>query len=87
MPKLLESLWTNYQMEKSSHLNAEERAVLHKVITEENILLGELTAEQKELFENFTSVQGELQCLYEKCAFLSGVRFAIQFLAEGIRND
>lgn len=86
MPTLSEDLWYNCLMKKSCHNTAEEQAALHKVVTEEHILLGDLTAAQKTLFENFTAAQGELHGLYAKHAFLSGVHFAISFLAEALRD-
>ena len=72
MSAFLEDLWHSYQMEKVSRNTPEEQGVLRQIVMAEDVLLGELTTEQKVLLDDFLSLQGQLQSLYEKKAFLHG---------------
>lgn len=84
MSAFLEDLWHSYQMEKVSRNTPEEQGVLRQIVMAEDVLLGELTIEQKVLLDDFLSLQGQLQSLYEKKAFLHGIRFTMRFLTEAL---
>ena len=47
MSKFLKDLWYSYQMEKSSRNTAEEQGILRQIVTAENILLRDMSSEQK----------------------------------------
>lgn len=87
MSKFLEDLWYSYQMENVSRNTPEEQSILHQIVMAEELLLGELTTEQKVLLEEFLSLSGQLHSLYEKKAFFHGIRFTMRFITEALRPD
>lgn len=85
MKKLLEDLWYSYIQEEDEADSEEARAVLKAPVETEEKLNSELNENQRETLENFSRLYSELYCIYEREAFVKGVKFATKYLIESAR--
>lgn len=82
MKKMLENLWYSYQEENFSKQSKEEKKILNVLIDNEEKLRASLNEEQKEWLQNYEIYMNERVCISEKNAFIEGIRFSANFLAE-----
>ncbi len=82
METLLEELWFDYQIEKSSVLSKKRKGLQCSVAVKLDLLLEMLNDEQKRVFEEYKESVSILECELEKDAFVDGVRFGGRIIAE-----
>ncbi len=85
MKKLLEDLWYSYIQEEDGIDSEEARAVLKNLVEIEEKLNSELNENQRETLENFSRLYSDLYCIYEREAFVKGVKFATKYLIESTK--
>lgn len=82
MKKLLEELWFEYQIEKSSILSKKYTNMQSLTVSKMNMLLETLNENQKSLLNEYTQSIYALQSELEKDAFIEGVSFGTKFITE-----
>ncbi len=87
MRKELEDLWQYYIIEVPIARNEKEKEILKKYSEVEELLRSKLTDEQKELLEEYDNSVCETHGIYEKYAFIKGIRFATRLIFEAMCDD
>ncbi|MBR5246276.1 MAG: hypothetical protein IKV25_02765 [Clostridia bacterium] len=87
MRKELEDLWESYIIEVPMERTAEEKEIIKSYSEKENLLRSKLTAEQKELLEEYDNAVCETNSISEKYAFIKGVRFTTRLIFEAFCDD
>lgn len=87
MRKELEDLWQYYLIEVPMERNEKEKETLKKYSEAEKLLRSKLTAEQKELLEEYDNSVCETNGISEKYAFIKGVRFTARLIFEAFCDD
>ena len=85
MKNLLEELWFSYQMEKPTVLSDCERGIVNSSSNRRDKIYETLTPEQKADFDSYEELSNEICLIYEKEAFIKGVKFTAGFLADAIK--
>lgn len=85
MKNFLENLWFNYEIEKKTELSDSERGIVNSSSDSRNKIYSTLTPEQKADFDSYEELSNEICLIYEKEAFIKGVKFTATFLAEAIK--
>lgn len=85
MKNLLEDIWFSYEMEKKTDLSDSERSIANSASDSRDKLYATLTPEQKADFDSYEELSNEICLIYEKEAFIKGVKFTAGFLADAIK--
>ncbi|MBQ7101093.1 MAG: hypothetical protein IJN81_05625 [Clostridia bacterium] len=85
MQNFLENLWFNYEIEKKIELSDSERGIVNSSSDSRDKIYSTLTPEQKADFESYEDLSNEICLIYEKEAFIKGVKFTAAFLSEAIK--
>lgn len=87
MDILLDDLWYSYQLEKNAYTTPEEQLLLMRIVQAGDLLHGELNTEQKAMLEKYLDLQGQLDNLCEKKAYITGIRFAMRLCTETLLQN
>ena len=85
MKNLLEDLWFSYEIEKKTYLSDSERSIANSASDSRDKLYATLTPEQKADFDIYEDLSNETCIIYEREAFIKGVKFTAGFLTEAIK--
>ncbi len=84
MEKLLDDLWYSYIQCEDSVDSKEAKEVLKKLVEIEDKFISTLDEEQHEVFDSYCCLYSDLFCIYEKEAFVKGLKFATKYLLNTI---
>lgn len=84
MNKTLSDLWYYILEQHPFETRAEAKELLDRAVEKEEALHATLTRQQKEYLKKYEDCLGELYDVYEKEAFIKGIRFATNFLMEAM---
>lgn len=85
MKNLLEDLWFSYEIERSIVLSDSERSIANSASDIRDKIYATLTPTQKADFDSYEELSNETCIIYEREAFIKGVKFTAGFLAEAIK--
>ena len=85
MNKLLESIWYDYAVHNMRQ-TGEMKAVSERLSRSREVLMGELNSWQKSALFEFEENLNELHAVYEKEAFVRGVRFAVGIFLDSVHG-
>ena len=81
MKNLLEDLWFSYLIEERTVLSDSDRIIVQSSNGKRDKIYNTLNQEQKKDFDDYEVNSNDICNIYEKEAFIKGVRFAVQFLS------
>ena len=87
MKKTMEKLWNDYLLDECAVMDAEERALLEKVMEMQRVASALLTKEQNEAVEKYIEALYEIQSFFAKKAFFKGCEFATSFFLEALNLE
>ncbi|MCH5183901.1 MAG: hypothetical protein J1E00_06975 [Oscillospiraceae bacterium] len=82
--KILEKLWFTDWSLRSTQWTEEANLLLDELEEKEKDLFANLTEEQQEALESYKIDLNNLRTLFEKDAFMKGVRFATAYMIEAL---
>lgn len=85
MKNFLEDLWFSFEIEKRTVLSDSERGIVNSSSESRKKIYDTLTPEQKADFDSYEELSNEICLIYEKEAFIKGVKFTAGFLADAIK--
>lgn len=80
MKNLLEDLWFSYLIEERVVLSDSDRIIVQSSNAKREKIYNTLNQDQKNDFDDNEENSNDICNIYEKEAFIKGVRFAVQFL-------
>ncbi len=80
MEKILDDLWYSYIQCEDSVDCKEAKEVLEKLVEVEDGFVSTLDEKQHEVFDSYYCLYSNLYCIYEKEAFVKGLKFATKYL-------
>lgn len=85
MTGTLEDVWDSWlEAETGAACSAQAKELLAKVIQEKDSFLNLLDEKQKDALQAYDDCQNALSAVYEKQAFIKGVRFATGYLLDAL---
>lgn len=81
MKNLLEDLWFSYLIEERTVLSDSDRIIVQSSNEKREKIYNTLNQEQKNDFDDYEVNSNDICNIYEKEAFIKGVRFAVKFLS------
>ena len=82
--KILEQLWYAHASLRVTEWTLETEKILTELEEQEETLFATLTPEQKEALDTYKTELLNLCTLYEKDAFMKGVRFGTAYMIEAL---
>lgn len=80
MKNLLEDLWFSYLIEERTVLSDSDRIIVQSANQKRDKIYNALNQAQKNDFDDYEENANDICNIYEKEAFIKGVRFAVKFL-------
>ena len=86
MKNLIEDLWFSYLIEERTVLSDSDRLIVNSSKQKRDKIYNALNREQKTDFDDYEENSNNICNIYEKEAFVKGVRFAVEFLFGAIQS-
>lgn len=87
MKQLLQCLWHCDLPKKPSQQTEEQQQLLHEIVELEKKLHAVLPPDQADMMNHYADLCLHFGAISEEEAFICGVRFAVNFLAEAISTQ
>ena len=85
--KIIEDLWYSYILENTMKQTTEEKKILRSLVKYEEELESILGEKQKTAFKHYEDYLDKLHSVFERNAFIEGIRFATLFLIEALYKN
>ena len=86
MKNLIEDLWFSYFIEERTVISDSDRIIVNSSKQKRDKIYNALNNEQKNDFDDYEENSNNICNIYEKEAFVKGVRFAVEFLFGAIQS-
>ena len=86
MKNTLEDLWFSYLMEQRVALADSDKIIVNSLSNKREEIYKTLDSEQKNAFEKYEESSDNVSIIYEKQAFIKGVKFAANILLDALRG-
>ena len=86
MYNLLEDLWFNFYLEKTSDISAEGKEAFHDATELQRKLYKILEKDTLELFEEYEELRRKADFIAQKDIFIGGINVGVSFIIEALKK-